>query len=679
MATSVATLIFNAETNKLLEAASRLDNVESSAKRADKATTNFGKNMRLTKGPTSALSSTSGQLAVQFQDVAVQAQMGTDAVRIFGQQAPQILSVFGPTGAVIGAVAAIGAAVGSSLVSAFGNAGDAAEEFLDAVKVVKKSVDDLSDGTYGLSTALLDLAEKSEAAARLQIAIALDNAEVAASRARKEFRALGIEGEGMYRSIEGVNGGIQRLLLNFDNIVRQKLGPESSFKQLRDGANAAGISVDSARNLFEDYLKAIDPNSGGTALVAFAENLAEVAIAVDDPRFRELANTFLEQAMQAQTTEEKALLLKQAMDDLATVTGQADQKTIDFVERLKQMAREATMTREQILALQVAQISDPKKRAEAEEALKIIQFEAEAREEAARAQKAADDARRAADAQARADAKAKADAEREAYRKAKQDQAEYLLGLQLQREAEAKAAREAAERTREQQRLEREKQNAERELVRAGLVEEENIFEQRKKMLDQFLQDGLITKQRYAQLEAKIEEQKKEFAITTAVAGLQALGKYNKTAFEAYKAYASGKAIMDTYAAATKALAELPFPFNYVAAAGTVAMGLANVATIQSQQYQGRALGGQVRGGQTYVVGERGPELLTMGANGSITPNEKLSSSGGAQSVSETVNINFQISANDASGFDELLVQRRAMIVNMISQAMNNRGKRALI
>ena len=37
-----------------------------------------------------------------------------------------------------------------------------------------------------------------------------------------------------------------------------------------------------------------------------------------------------------------------------------------------------------------------------------------------------------------------------------------------------------------------------------------------------------------------------------------------------------------------------------------------------------RALGGQVRGGESYLVGERGPELLTMGTSGRIATNENL-------------------------------------------------------
>ena len=38
----------------------------------------------------------------------------------------------------------------------------------------------------------------------------------------------------------------------------------------------------------------------------------------------------------------------------------------------------------------------------------------------------------------------------------------------------------------------------------------------------------------------------------------------------------------------------------------------------------GRASGGPVSGGRTYLVGERGPELLTMGGNGYVTPNSAM-------------------------------------------------------
>lgn len=52
-----------------------------------------------------------GQVGHQIQDIAVQLQMGTNAMIVFGQQGSQIASLFGPQGAMIGAVLAVGAAI----------------------------------------------------------------------------------------------------------------------------------------------------------------------------------------------------------------------------------------------------------------------------------------------------------------------------------------------------------------------------------------------------------------------------------------------------------------------------------------------------------------------------------------------------------------------------------------
>lgn len=58
-----------------------------------------------------------------------------------------------------------------------------------------------------------------------------------------------------------------------------------------------------------------------------------------------------------------------------------------------------------------------------------------------------------------------------------------------------------------------------------------------------------------------------------------------------------------------------------------------------------RALGGSVRAGSSYLVGEEGPELVTMGGNGSVTPNRRLAGAGGG------VTINMHISTPDAGSF----------------------------
>ena len=51
----------------------------------------------------------------------------------------------------------------------------------------------------------------------------------------------------------------------------------------------------------------------------------------------------------------------------------------------------------------------------------------------------------------------------------------------------------------------------------------------------------------------------------------------------------------------------------------------------------GKATGGGVQVGQSYMVGEKGPEMFTPASNGSITPNYKLAGGGG---VNLTINMN---------------------------------------
>ncbi len=98
-----------------------------------------------------------------------------------------------------------------------------------------------------------------------------------------------------------------------------------------------------------------------------------------------------------------------------------------------------------------------------------------------------------------------------------------------------------------------------------------------------------------------------------------------KDTFDEYKFFASAQAGIAAALAAVQALA-VPPPGLGIALASTIG-GLAavQIAKIQSMEYQGRAIGGQVLAGQSYLVGERGPELLTMGGNsGHITPNHHL-------------------------------------------------------
>jgi hypothetical protein len=92
---------------------------------------------------------------------------------------------------------------------------------------------------------------------------------------------------------------------------------------------------------------------------------------------------------------------------------------------------------------------------------------------------------------------------------------------------------------------------------------------------------------------------------------------------------------------------------------------IANVASLF-----GFAEGGSVKAGQPITVGERGREIFIPKTSGTIVPNEKLGSG--------TV-LNFNINATDVKGVQELLINNRATITNLVNQALNQRGKSNLV
>lgn len=82
------------------------------------------------------------------------------------------------------------------------------------------------------------------------------------------------------------------------------------------------------------------------------------------------------------------------------------------------------------------------------------------------------------------------------------------------------------------------------------------------------------------------------------------------------------------------------------------------------------AEGGSIKAGQPALVGERGRELFIPTSNGQIIKNEDLGMG---------ATVNFTIVANDTKDFDRLLIERRSTITNIINQALNQRGKPALV
>jgi len=150
------------------------------------------------------------------------------------------------------------------------------------------------------------------------------------------------------------------------------------------------------------------------------------------------------------------------------------------------------------------------------------------------------------------------------------------------------------------------------------------------------------------------------------------IGQAVKTAFAKsltmFKLDAIAKATISAIRSVVTTLASYPFPINVALGAGALALAMGFVNKIKAFEK-----GGRPPVGRPSLVGEKGAELFVPDQAGTIVPNDKLGMGG------QPVTVNFNISTVDARGFNELLVNSRGTIVNLINSAVNEKGKMAII
>ena len=147
----------------------------------------------------------------------------------------------------------------------------------------------------------------------------------------------------------------------------------------------------------------------------------------------------------------------------------------------------------------------------------------------------------------------------------------------------------------------------------------------------------------------------------------QAIQSAVSKAVEMFKASAIRDALISVYKGALRTFSSIPFPFNIAATGAAIGFGMSLVNKIK-----GFEKGGRPNVGVPAIVGESGPELFVPDQAGTVVPNDKLG-------MTKQVTVNFNINTVDARGFNELLVNSRGVIVNMINNAVNEKGKVAII
>ncbi len=161
-------------------------------------------------------------------------------------------------------------------------------------------------------------------------------------------------------------------------------------------------------------------------------------------------------------------------------------------------------------------------------------------------------------------------------------------------------------------------------------LQAESLEAEKQAQMDAFMayEERVTQEQELARQKAEAEKAlTREVAKSTisTITGMSAtLASESRELFNLNKAASIAMVYINAAEAASKAYAQLGV-FGPIAAGTIYALAIANIGKIASQNYPERQAGGDVRPGETYLVGERGPELLTVGQyGGNVTPNRNL-------------------------------------------------------
>jgi hypothetical protein len=134
----VASLVVQVKSDGVKQTEKDLKNLGEQAGKTANQTEQVGQKAKVVQGNFKAMKGSTQQVSYQLQDIAIQAQMGTNAFVILGQQGPQLASIFGSGGAVVGALIAFGALAGGVLVTALTGTTDAMKELEEEANKLQK-------------------------------------------------------------------------------------------------------------------------------------------------------------------------------------------------------------------------------------------------------------------------------------------------------------------------------------------------------------------------------------------------------------------------------------------------------------------------------------------------------------------------------------------------------------
>ena len=282
-----------------------------------------------------------GQLGYQVQDIAVSLQGGQNALLVFGQQGSQIASIFGPGGAIVGAVLAVTAAVAAALVPSLMKGGDEMTKLKTAAEALDKVVTISRSGVAALSNDYSLLAKTNAVVAAQLRDNAIAEYQKKVEDAGKAVRDVVVDQSSFFRSLTGGTASVAALgnLLDGLNVSSANVG--EAFSQIsKNSGNAQaamqtfsatvgmmssnlGISEQQAFNLIKQ-LNELAKNPTEKNINGIITSLKGLESGSKDGKeaIQELLSSVSKAGAEVLTAAAKVDVLKKSLNDLQTAAQQ---------------------------------------------------------------------------------------------------------------------------------------------------------------------------------------------------------------------------------------------------------------------------------------------------------------------------------------------------------------------
>lgn len=659
-----ASLIARVKTEGAEQSTKQLDDFATSAGKADKASDSLGNTTQKQTAKLRGFGTGAQQVGYQVQDMIVQIQAGTSAFVAIGQQGSQLAGAFGPGGALIGAVIALGAAVAGTLVKSLGGAKVSAEELQTSTKTLDDVLQRNKDGTYELSDSFVELANNIDTASQAQAKFyEAQSATVTQTEASKEAITDLVDSLDTWTNGSAI--GAQRSL---------ELGQQTSSLTgyIEDLSSKFGITNQEAQNLVP-LLAAVQKNASPENIKALSDETARLndkyqgtngeLVKFNGELFKNIGNL--------QEAASKSDTLSVAQDKLAKATNSTTQRLKEQNDQIIKNVQIGNLAEKDRVKAQADADKEAFAKRQGVTEQQIKDYNA-ARDEEARQdiQRINDtEAKKAAVEQRSAESKASAEAKRaENLRKQQEKQAQNFLDTLARQNSDELAAIDAQEQQKlaklqqfqqtgainaqqfedaktkimleadiarqeelDKRKEERDKQqnNADTLLAQIRALNEGELAEMDRqnaaklKKLNEYHELGLISEKQFNDAkDAMVKDSVIKQSLYSAQQFSNVFGDLSaamKEGSKEAKAFAIMQATVNTFTSAVNAYmsaSAIPivgWVMGPIAAAAAVAAGLANVAKIRAAREQG----GSLAAGGISMVGERNKAELIMPAGAS--------------------------------------------------------------